>query len=172
MKKLFYLFFVPLLSLSSCFGGSSATTDYVGTWVGSSTEETTASRDLPYNNRTTTSYTITIEKSGSCQIIEKTTGQAYNESVDNTYTFFGTWETKDGYIGDGEHYKWIELNGTTKVEHDFVESNSYGNWNSSNKVATTLSITPDGKMWRGSLDAKKLASENSYSGVTQLRKQN
>lgn len=173
MKKN-YLFFVPLLLLTSCFGGSSG--NYVGTWVGSSIQETTANRDYPYNEKTTTHYTITIEKNGSCKIVERTTGQIYNNKpVDKTYTYYGTWKAKDGAIGEGKWYSWVQLDGTTKDEHDFVESNNYGSWNSSSKVSTTLSFTPDGKMWGGSLDAQKLANAagtNSYGGVTQLRKQN
>lgn len=173
MKRNFFLFFVPLLLLSSCFGGSSGS--YVGTWVGSSTQETTANRDYPYNDRTTTNYTITIESNGSCKIIERITGKVYNKPVDNSYTYYGTWEAKDGTIGEGKWYNWVQLDATTKDERNFVESNNHGSWNSSSKVSTTLSFTPDGKMWGGSLNAQTLANAagtNSYGGVTQLRKQN
>ena len=169
MRKNFYLFSFLLLFLSSCNGG----VNYVGVWVGTLTEESAATPAMPYNDKVTSNYTITIEQNGSCKIIERKTGQVYNEQINETYTYFGTWKANDGYIGDGTHYSWIELNASTEEKYEFYEPKT--GRKAKRKISTTVSITPDGKMWGGDLNAERLAKAiggNSYNGVTQLRKQN
>lgn len=151
----------------------------IGTWVGTSIRETTASRDYPYNEKTTTHYTITIEKNGSCKIIEKISGFIYNnKSINETHTYFGTWESKSDYIGDGQRYDWIKLDGITDKEYAYNEYNTlkstvYGELRIPNEVkrkkSTTLSISYDGRLWGGELNAKTLVN-NPNSGI-QLQKQ-
>lgn len=134
----------------------------IGTWVGTVNN---------YNN-TTTHYTITIESNGSCKIIEK--------ENNNTYTYLGTWEEKFGYLGESKRYDWIQLDGATEELYEYTKQNTYKSsvygelkgeaykLKSTKKI--TLTMTPDGKIWGASLDAKRLA--NYPNEGTQLVKQN
>lgn len=152
----------------------------IGTWVGSSTRETTASRDYPYNEKITTNYTITIEKNGNCKIIEKITGFIdNNKPINVTYTYLGKWEHKSDYVGNNQYYDWIRLNGTTEKEYESTEYNTlkssvYGELRIPNEVKRkkniTLSMNYDGMLWGGELNAKTLTN-NPNSGI-QLQKQN
>ncbi len=176
VKLLPYVLLVFSLYIISC--GDNKT--LIGTWVGSSVQETTASRDYPYNEKITTNYTITIDKNGSCKIIEKISGFIYNnKSINETHTYFGTWESKSDYIGDGKRYDWIKLDGITDKEYKSTEYNTlkssvYGELRIPNEVkrkkSTTLSISYDGKLWGGELNAKTLVN-NPNSGI-QLQRQN
>jgi len=134
----------------------------IGTWVGS----------VNNDNNTTTHYTITIENNGLCKIIEKENGVIY--------TYLGTWEEKFGYLGESKRYDWIQLDGATEELYEYMKQNTYKSsvygelrgetYKLKSKKKITLTMTPDGKIWGASLDAKRLA--NYPNEGTQLVKQN
>lgn len=134
----------------------------IGTWIGTVNN---------YNN-TKTHYTITIESNGSCKIIEKDNNE--------TYTYLGIWETKSDYIGDSKRYDWIQLEGATKELYEYTKQDTYKStiygelrgapYKLKSIRRTTLTMTPDGKIWGASLDARTLV--NNPNDGTQLIKQN
>lgn len=144
--------------MCSCTGGGTNSGSYVGEWSGTA--------DMSYVNvygkqDKYTTYNISVSQNGACIIKE-------SRSTGYTNIYKGTWEKKSGYIGDGQRYEWIEVQGVTdEATPSEVYSPRFGYLKDiDRKSAITLSFTIDGKLYGGNLSAKRLIKEEPRCKLT------